>query len=230
MKTAFLFDMKMPGARQAADWLGKNGYQVDGAVTGKMTEEALQRLEKMTLDLLVICPDTDYKDCDGAVGTGRDYEKTAEFAAGRTAEISEVLERSIPALNRGCEKRIAFLTYACSSINWCTDRQDFAAHMLLGGLNMQAKLLFNRLRPLGFTMRCYALGENGAGFVLSGTEDREDGMISGVGKQRGTESGTGISPGEYIGLDFCFDPGEPAVHSEENRLVMRDRFFREIAW
>ena len=35
MKTAFLFDMKMPGARRAADWLQKNGYQVDGAVTGE---------------------------------------------------------------------------------------------------------------------------------------------------------------------------------------------------
>lgn len=86
MKTAFLFDMKMPGARRAADWLQKNGYQVDGAVTGEMTEEALQQLERRTLDLLVICPDTDYGACDGAVGSGRDYEKTAEFAAGRMAE------------------------------------------------------------------------------------------------------------------------------------------------
>ena len=50
MKTAFLFDMKMPGARRAADWLKKNGYQVDGAVTGEMTEEALQQLERRTLD------------------------------------------------------------------------------------------------------------------------------------------------------------------------------------
>ena len=57
----------MPGARRAADWLQKNGYQVDGAVTGEMTEEALQQLERRTLDLLVICPDTDYGACDGAV-------------------------------------------------------------------------------------------------------------------------------------------------------------------
>ena len=42
--------MKMPGARRAADWLKKNGYQVDGAVTGEMTEEALQQLERRTLD------------------------------------------------------------------------------------------------------------------------------------------------------------------------------------
>lgn len=218
MKTAFLFDMKMPGARRAADWLRKNGYQVDGAVTGEMTGEALCQLENMSLDLLVICPDTEYGACDGAVGTGRDYEKTAEFAAGRIAEIHEVLERSIPALDRGGEKRIVFLTHACSSINWCGDRQDFAAHMLLAGLNMQAKLLFNRLRPLGFTMRCYAFGENGTGFDLSGPGIGEAGREDGIG------------PGEYIGLDFCFDPGEPIVHSDENRLVMRDRFFREIAW
>ena len=46
MKTAFLFDMKMPGASRAADWLQKNGYQVDGAMTGEMTEEALQQLER----------------------------------------------------------------------------------------------------------------------------------------------------------------------------------------
>lgn len=218
MNTAFLFHMDMPGARLAADWLRKNGYQVDGAVTGEMTGEALCQLENMTLDLLVICPDTEYEDCDGAVGSGRDYEKTAEFVAGRIAEIHEVLERSIPALGRGGEKRIAFLTHACSSISWCEDKKDFAAHMLLGGLNMQAKLLFNRLRPLGFTMRCYAFGENGKVFDLSG---------AGIGEAGGED---GIGPGEYIGLDFCFDPGEPVVHSDENRLVMRDRFFREIAW
>ena len=205
MKTAFLFDMKMPGARRAADWLQKNGYQVDGAVTGELTEEALQQLERRTLDLLVICPDTDYGACDGAVGSGRDYEKTAEFAAGRMAEIHEVLERSIPALDRGGEKRIAFLTHACSSINWCQDTTNYAAHMILTGINMQAKLLFNRLRPQGFTMRCYAVSE----------------------ENPQTE---GITPGDYTILNFCYEADEPAVHSDENRLVMRDRFFREIPW
>ena len=44
------------------------------------------------------------------------------------------------------------------------------------------------------------------------------------------ENGAGIGPGDYIGLDFCCNPGEPVVHSDENRLVMRDRFFRQIAW
>ncbi|GAA6303335.1 hypothetical protein F240042I4_59130 [Eisenbergiella tayi] len=170
-----------------------------------MREDDWKELEKQPLDLLILTPDTDYPENDGPAGTIRDYDKLAAFTADRIYQIHECMQRSIPMLEKGKEKRIVILTNPCSSINWCQDTTNYAAHMILTGINMQAKLLFNRLRPQGFTMRCYAVSE----------------------ENPQTE---GITPGDYTILNFCYEADEPAVHSDENRLVMRDRFFREIPW
>ena len=96
-------------------------------------------------------------------------------------------------------KRIAFLTGTESSVSLCRDRDRFGAHMLLAAVNMLAKMTFNRLRPLGFTVRCFALSP-------------------------------GIAPGRYMLQDFCYDAAEPPVHSEENRLTMRDGSMLALPW
>lgn len=67
---------------------------------------------------------------------------------------------------------------------------------------MMEKLYFNQLRPEGFTFRCFGSSE-------------EEG---------------GITAGEYIMNALCYDPKEPYIHSDENRLVMRDHHYREIPW
>ncbi|MDE7186821.1 MAG: hypothetical protein K2O13_04860 [Lachnospiraceae bacterium] len=47
----------------------------------------------------------------------------------------------------------------------------------------------------------------------------------------GSEDGVhGLSCGDYITMDFCYDEQEPYIHSEENRYVIRDSVFREISW
>ena len=67
---------------------------------------------------------------------------------------------------------------------------------------MMGKLYFNRLRPEGFTFRWYC-AEEGSG---------------------------GMSAGEYLLSGLCYDEKEPYIHSDENRLVMRDAYLREVAW
>ena len=67
---------------------------------------------------------------------------------------------------------------------------------------MMGKLYFNLLRPVGFTFRWYC------------AEERNGGM----------------SAGEYLLSNLCYDAKEPYIHSDENRLVMRDSYLREVAW
>ena len=205
MKTALIYNADKPAAAQTASFLSEKGYHIIRKNASDMREDDWKELEKQPLDLLILTPDTDYPENDGPAGTIRDYDKLAAFTADRIYQIHECMQRSIPMLEKGKEKRIVILTNPCSSINWCQDTTNYAAHMILTGINMQAKLLFNRLRPQGFTMRCYAVSE----------------------ENPQTE---GITPGDYTTLNFCYEADEPAVHSDENRLVMRDRFFREIPW
>ena len=93
------------------------------------------------------------------------------------------------------------ITESGSSISWTKETDDFAYHMSLAAIHMMEKLYFNRLRPEGFTFRCYA--EEGSG---------------------------GICGAEYIERGLCYDEKEPYIHSDENRLVMRDRYLHEIPW
>ena len=205
MKTALIYNADKPAAAQTASFLSEKGYHIIRKNASDMREDDWKELEKQPLDLLILTPDTDYPENDGPAGTIRDYDKRAAFTADRIYQIHECMRRSIPMLEKGKEKRIVILTNPCSSINWCQDTTNYAAHMILTGINMQAKLLFNRLRPQGFTMRCYAASEE-------------------------SPQSEGITPGDYTILKFCYEADEPAVHSDENRLVMRDRFFREIPW
>lgn len=205
MKTAFIYNADKPAAVQTASLLLKKGYRIIRKNASDMGEDDWNELEKQPLDLLILNPDTEYPEKDGPAGAIRDYDKLTSFTADRIYEIHECMQRCIPMLEKGKEKRIVILTKPCSSINWCQDTTNYAAHMILTGINMQAKLLFNRLRPLGFTMRCFAVSEENS-------------------------HAEGITPGDYTTLNFCYEAGEPFIHSDENRLVMRDRFFREIAW
>lgn len=226
MKTALLYNGDKPEARLAASQLSEKGYRILSVKAEDMTEEAWKEQEEHALDLLVLCPDTDFGQQDNAAGTGRDYDALAAFIADRIYDIHACIQRCIPMLEKGEDKRIVILTRACSSINWCRDTADFAGHMILTGVNMQAKLLFNRLHPQGFTVRCYAGADGNSGRYADG-----DAACSTIPKNvTETTRAGGIGPGEYALLDFCYDAGEPAVHSDENRLVMRDRFYREIAW
>ncbi len=127
-----------------------------------------------------------------------DIAKTYDTNVGATFDLIETL---LPLLRFG-KKRIGLITSASTSIRCVTEEDDFGYAMSQASLHMMWKQYFNKLRPEGFTFRCFCPNEDGSG----------------------------ISAGGYMQMDFCYDPGEPYTHSEENFIVMRDGWFREIPW
>ena len=139
---------------------------------------------------------------DGAVGEKHDCEKMLEIVSGQINRTQGAIDAALPLLRKGELKRIVMITKKASSIGYCNADRNYAQHMAWAGMNMVGKLSFNRLRPEGFCFRWYCAGENSGG----------------------------MSAGEYILSGLCYDEKEPYIHSDENRLVMRDAFLREVAW
>ena len=182
------------GSDQAAalcQELRAGGCEVSHVRSGEVREDA---------DLLVVCPDLGglEKLNDGEIGTGLDFDRMETVLSEKLFSMKHCVDSAIPFMREGGQ-RIAFLTSAASSVSMCPDCSQFAEHMLLAAVNMLAKMTFNRLRPMGFTVRCFA-------------------------------PSAGMTAGQYILQDFCYDANEPTVHSEENRLVMRNGAFVEIPW
>ena len=135
------------------------------------------------------------------IGKYHDYDDILRVLDYNINGLRQVIENALPLLRQGEKKRIAVITESGSSISWTKETDDFAYHMSLAAIHMMEKLYFNRLRPEGFTFRCYT--EEGSG---------------------------GICGAEYIERGLCYDEKEPYIHSDENRLVMRDRYLHEIPW
>lgn len=156
------------------------------------------------LDILVLSAE---KRCagDGEIGDTHNYEEMLNVYDFNVNGVYKSIQTFLPLLRLGSTKRIAFLSHKSSSINLCGKTDDYAYHMSLAAINMMLKIYFNALRPEGFTFRIYCAGEEGEG------------------------KGLAMSAKEYILRGLYYDLNE-AFRSEENRLVMRDCFHREIPW
>lgn len=113
----------------------------------------------------------------------------------------ELIEAALPYLREG-KKRLGLITSADTSTREPKESKDFAYAMTQAGLHMLWKLYFNKLRPEGFTFRVFCP----------------------------CEDGSGLCAGKYMQMDFCYDAREEYIHSEENRIMMRDGLMREISW
>lgn len=153
------------------------------------------------IDVLLLCADGQMPP-DGAIGEGHDYEKLLDMVSGQISGMQQAIEEALPLLRKGELKRIGMITNKNSSISNCRADRNYGQHMTWAGFNMVGKLYFNQLRPEGFTFRWYC-------------PERGDG---------------GMQAGEYLLSNFCYDEKEPSMHSDENRLVMRDAYLREIGW
>ena len=139
---------------------------------------------------------------DGAIGEKHDCEMILEVLSRQIGRMQDAIDAALPLLRKGDLKRIGMITRKDSSISHCKADRNYGQHMTWAGLNMIGKVYFNLLRPEGFTFRWYCAEENSGG----------------------------MSAGEYFLSGLCYDAGEPYIHSDENRLVMRDAHLREVAW
>lgn len=164
--------------------------------------EAMSRIEAEQggIDMLVLSAG---RHCgqDGRITDGHNYEALLENIDENVIGNVEVVRAALDLLRKGEGKRIALLTDKASSINLNQGEADYGYLMSQAALHMMEKLLFNELRPEGFTFRCFAMGE-----------------------------GKGVSAAEYLQMNLCYDAGDAYIHSEENRIVMRDEMMREIPW
>ena len=139
---------------------------------------------------------------DGIIGEKHDCDMLLEVLSNQINMVQEAIDAALPLLRKGDEKCIGMITGKDSSISNCKDDRNYGQHMAWAGLNMVGKLYFNLLRPEGFRFRWYCAKDNSGG----------------------------MSAGEYLLSRLCYDAGEPYLHSDENRFVMRDAFFNEVSW
>lgn len=195
-----------PDAEKTASWLEKNGNKVYRTDFDLLDEEKMAAFIKEIeekegkIDLLILRNEKVTE--DGSIAETHDFNEILAVLDYNINGAVSLMEASIPLLRKSELKRIAVLTDRRASINYSADTRDYVWHMSEAALHMMEKLYFNQLRPEGFTFRCFGSSE-------------EEG---------------GITPGEYIMNALCYDPKEPYIHSDENRLVMRDHHYREIPW
>lgn len=197
--------MKYKEAADTAAFFRTQGdivYTLDHADDKAGLEKVLKELEtEGQLDYLIIQAAEHGQNVKPIGSDKLDYEDIAKTYDTNVGATFELVETMLPLLRAG-KKRIGLITSASTSIRCVTETEDFGYAMAQASLHMMWKQYFNKLRPEGFTFRCFCPNEDGKG----------------------------IPAGKYMQMDFCYDPKEPYTHSEENFIVMRDGWFREIPW
>lgn len=164
-------------------------------------EKAAKQLEDRhgRLDILILGTIGDAG--DGEIGSGHSDEMMLDTLMNDTYGNLQIAEAFEPLLKNGL-KRIAGITDVESSNTNCTGAANIGASAAAAAFNMMGRILYNHLRPEGFTFRWYC----------------DDGKTG------------GMCAGEYIASALCYDPKEPYTHSDENRMVLRDAYLRELSW
>ncbi|MDR2747989.1 MAG: hypothetical protein LBB77_11160 [Treponema sp.] len=111
--------------------------------------------------------------------------------------LLEQTAAALPRLEKGTTRRLCFVNRLSSSVNLAGSMEGGFERMAAAASNMAVMTLFNRLRPLGYTFRLYGAAD------LSG--GGECGCIA-----------------EYCLENRSLEEESPR-HSDENRLVMRDK-------
>lgn len=197
-----------------AFWLAKNGCRV---ILVQKEPRLVQGIETIQLDLLdsmavqTFADQFDHLDIlvlgappcaeDGPIGAVHDLDAMLEELVYLGRGTGNLLEACLPKLRKGM-KRIACITEPEGTHSLGSDPGNLLRHQMLAALNMLGKELFNKLRPEGFTFRWFCEGD-----------------VSGP-----------MCAGEYLLAQLSYHPDEAAIHSDENRLVIRDGALREIPW
>lgn len=217
MRSILMVDTGRNAVWRAADWFAAKGERitvltrrqahhegvrtlaVDWVDKAALEQAAQEAADQGRIDILIL--GVPLCDADGPIGAGHDTEKMADTLVECARGTLNIIEASLPWLRKGM-KRMACITETESSNAWSQGKDNLTYHQCLAGMNMLGKLMFNKLRPEGFTFRWYC-------------DDDDDAPMCAA---------------EYIASQLSYDPREPVIHNDEDRLVMRDGFLREIAW
>lgn len=129
-----------------------------------------------------------------------------------------MVEAFLPLMNAGQGKRLCFISSEAGSINRCTRTSWFGYCQSKAALNMGIRILFNRLRPEGYTFRVYHPGWMRT--YMNGTK----------GTDADLEPEEAAVPALAYFLRGLHDDLGNVAHSDEARLVLRDWQGREWPW
>lgn len=148
-KIAYMTGVSPEGTARIARDLSNMGYTVYTADQKDSVQNAGE------LDLLVCGLEGDpVPEADGAPDEADPAALLAvyeRYALGTVQTVHDFL----PLLEKGGQKRIAFLTSRDGSNQLCRETDNSGKRMALSAVNMFASLLFNELRPKGYTVRMY---------------------------------------------------------------------------
>jgi NAD(P)-dependent dehydrogenase (short-subunit alcohol dehydrogenase family) len=129
-----------------------------------------------------------------------------------------VVEAFLPLTDRSELKRLCFVSSESGSIGRCQRADWYGYQMSKTALNMAVKLLFNRLRPEGYTFRVYHPGWMRS--YMFGYKDTKATL---------EPEEAAVPALAYFLRDRGGDPHRRDRY-DENRLVMRDHQGREWPW
>ena len=127
-----------------------------------------------------------------------DYDAVLNTLTDNAYFLVMAAKGSLSKLRKSSSKRIAFLSDEMASIRETLETTGYGYHMSQAACSLAMKILFNTYRPEGFTFRCFA------------------------------ESAGGMEADEYLLTDQSYIETDDYIHSDENRLVLRNGFLREL--
>ena len=166
----------------------------------KSGHEVITESDRDDIDVDMLILSIPHKDKDIFTLREMDTDKLQEELTGYVNDILSTALTVIPHMEKSSLKRVVFLTDPSGSIRESTEADDYAYHMAQAAAGMIMKILHNSYRESGFTFRVYA------------------------------DCGGGIGACEYILTEQSYIPEDAPIHSDENRIVMRDGFLRELSW
>jgi len=155
---------------------------------------------------------------NGSVRESQDYDEMHRMYDINAVGPLRMVEAFLPLLDAGEGKRICFISSEAGSINRCTRTSWYGYCQSKAALNMGIKILFNRLRPEGYTFRVYHPGWMRT--YMNGTK----------GTDADLEPEEAAVPALAYFLRNLQADAHNTARSGEDRLTMRDWQGREWPW
>lgn len=142
---------------------------------------------------------------DQSILNDLDFDKLQDGYENIAIEMIKEVSDSLDLFGDPEKARLCFVNYVESSVNMANYHKGDYGRMINAACNMAIRIMFNRLRPLGYTFRVFAA-------------------------QDGDNPLEASYAAEYFLTDRSLEEEEPQIRSDENRFVMRNMYEEEIPW